>query len=389
MSRILISTSRRSAPPGTPSGHLYVYDLAEGRILRKSEIIEPPYRDADPNPRGGFRGLKGVSIQGRLTAIANASTIFIYDRSWQPIAQFWHPSCAGIHDIELDEENERVWASSSRNDLLICLDFNGDIQSYTDLRVFSTIRELAARKIQPFLSEQEILRGAVNFRDPHTHDLAVTDTLHVNSFAFVEDGSLLISCGLFRRVSREYLHRINNFLKMHPPLNAVRRLILSLKKTFFSKQGPFEDKPISSERTISLLLRITPSGAGKQSLILEDCKFPSHSIRLLSDKTALYLNTTTGEIVHFNPVTDAIHSTTRIGRKFLRGACELPDGCIVIGDNNEFIHFDLANRRILSRTRISDDVQESVFDIHILPDKFALPPESFRDLYDQEPKQIN
>lgn len=228
--------------------------------------------------------------------------------------------------------------------------------------------------------------GAINFRDPRTHDLAVTDTLHVNSFAFIDNGDLLISCGLFRTVNRESLHQINNFLKMHPPLNVLRRAILAAKNAFSSKPGHFEDKPISAERTISLLLRVSPSGAAEQSLLLRDCKYPSHSIRILRDRTAIYLDTTSGEIVHFDPVSDTLFSKTTIGMAFLRGGIQLPDGTLLLGDNNDIIHFDLVNRQVLSKIRISEDGYEAVFDINLLPDHFALPPGSFDDIYDQEIK---
>lgn len=380
MSRLLISTSCRYTTPEQPSGHLFVFDLEKKDILRICNIIEPPYRDVDPNPRGGFRGLKGISIAGDQIAIANASTVFVYDRNWNPLAQFWHPSCAGIHDIFLREE--KVWISSSRNDLLVCMDFNGRIVSYLDIRRFPVIRNYSRHRNKPFLTPGQILGGRIDFRDPRTHDHAITDSMHVNSLAFLGNGSMLISCGLFRLVSDYALHKINYALKQTPFSESLPQLYRLYRKLFHKKKNkPFEAKSISKGKTYSMLLRVDPTGEAVPGLALNGCTVPSHSIRILKDETAIYLNTTTGEIIHFNPENDVIYATTPVGKRFLRGAEQLPDGNLIMGDNNLLIHFDLAGKQVLSKTMITEDTSEAVFDIKVLPDQFDLPPDSFQKLH--------
>jgi len=380
VSRLLISTSCRHTAPNQPSGHLFVFDLDKKALLRICDIIEPPYRDVDPNPRGGFRGLKGISIAGDRIAIANASTVFVYDRNWKPLAHFWHPSCAGIHDIFLMKE--KVWVSSSRNDLLICLDFNGRIVSYLDIRCFPLIQNYSTHRLKPFMKPGDILDGKIDFRDPRTHDHTITDSMHINSLALFKDGSMLISCGLFRVVSDYALHKINHALKQTPFSESLPQLYRFYKKLFQSeKSNPFEAKSISKEKTYSLLLRVDWNGKAEPGLSLKGCAVPSHSIRILKDGSAIYLNTTTGEIIHFNPENYTIHSTTPIGKNFLRGGEQLADGTLVLGDNNHIIHFDLDERKILSKIMITEDPSEAVFDIHTLPDHFELPPESFQQLH--------
>ena len=375
---LLISTSLRYSRQDQPSGHLFVFDLGKQTILRQSEIIEPPYRHADPNPRGGFRGLKGISIDQDQIAIANASTVFLYDHKWNPITTIWHPSCAGIHDIEWIDG--RLWVTSSRNDLLLCFDLQGNIVQHFDLRKSHAVNEHAPRKLPLLLTEKQILSGKYDFRDPRTHDLAVTDTLHINSLAFLENGELLVSCGLFRTIDKALLHKLNNTLKMHPPFNQFPKMIQKAKNLVLrQKDEQFEAAPISSKQSNSMLLRIGNDGQQQPSLVLKDCRFPSHSIRILRDQSAIYLNTTSGAIVHFNPCTDEILSTTKIGTKFLRGARQLPDGSLVAGDNNCIIHFDLVNQQVISKISLTDDLAEAVFDIHLLPEHFELPPESFID----------
>lgn len=382
MTNILISTSCRFAFADQPSGRLLLYNLEKKKVFRSCEIIEPPYRDKDPNPRGGFRGLKGISVNGNKIAIANASTVFIYDHMWNPITYCWHPSCSGIHDIELMDNS--IWVTSSRNDLLVCMDFKGNIMNYFDLRRHFKNENISDTKIDPFISEKEIVSGRINFRDPRTHDHAVTDLLHVNSFVFQDNGDLLVSIGLLRKVDRYMLHKLNNFLKKTPLSEFLPFLykkynqILSRKKTTH-----FEAIPTTKKLTKSVILRRTTNGFWTKSLVLNNCSVPSHSIRILRDSTGIYLNSTSGELLHFNLSNYDVISSHKIGDYFLRGARELSDGSILIGDNNYLIHFDMSNKKVLSRIRITDNPAEAVFDINLLPGHFGLPPKSFEELHNQ------
>jgi len=376
LSLALISTSCRHTPVDKPSGSLYVFDIRNQKIVKRCEIIEPPYREADPNPRGGFRGLKGISIDQDRIAIANASTIFIYDNLWTPLNYLWHPSCAGIHDISL--QNNLVWATSSRNDLLLCLDFDGNIVRSYDLRRYSPVKNLSQWKLNPMLTEKEVLEGKIDFRDPRTHDNAFTDTLHVNSFEQLKNGDLLISCGLIRAVNNFHLHKINNKLKRTKFRDITPAIFHLLKEIFFTSETNNKERDKNKKKDlISLLLRVEKNGRVCPSLVLTGCSVPSHSIRLLRDGSAIYLNTTTGEIINFDPANDQILSNVKIGTNFLRGATQLSDNTLLLGDNNHIIHFDLYEKKIISKTAISTNTFDAVFDINVLPEEFKLPPESF------------
>ena len=376
MSLALISTTCRHTPVDKPSGTLYVFDIGKKEIVRRCEIIEPPYREVDPNPRGGFRGLKGISIDQDRIAIANASTVFIYDHLWNPLNYFWHPSCAGIHDISL--QDNLVWATSSRNDLLLCLDFDGKVIKAYDLRKYPTVKQFSQIKLSPLLTEKEILEGKIDFRDPRTHDNAFTDSLHVNSFERLKNGDLLISCGLFKKTEDFNLHKINHKLKrtifadIAPVMYRFFKKIVSL---FMDNHNDGKSK--KKNGSFSVLLRVSQNGKVSPSLVLSGCTVPSHSIRLLFDGSAIYLNTTTGEIIHFDPIGDQVLSAMKIGTKFLRGATQLPDSTLLVGDNNQVIHFNLKEKEIITKTSISENTHEAIFDIAILPKNFILPPESF------------
>jgi len=382
MSFVLIPTALRKSKAFEPSGYLVTYDTEEKMVVKRARIIEPPYRDVDPNPRGGYRGLKGLSFLGNRVAVANASTIFIYDENWMPVNYFFHPTCAGFHDILLTQRG--VWVTSTRTDILALLDFDGQIVKYFNIRSYNLINQYSKRPAFPFISDHEIRNGIHDYRNPLSHDSAFTDALHVNSFTFLENGDLLVSCGLVRVVSHYYFHQLNNRLKNTVFSNLLPRLYEGYEYIFKKNKSEFESTKITQEKSYSLILRFPSSGPVKQSLVLDKCFVPSHSIRVLRDKSAIYLNTSSGELIHFDPITNEIFTSTIIGEKFLRGACQLPDDTVLIGDNNTLIHFDLANRKVLSKTQFSDDPTEGVFDIKLLPDIFTLPPDSFVSLHEQE-----
>jgi hypothetical protein len=138
-----------------------------------------------------------------------------------------------------------------------------------------------------------------------------------------------------------------------------------------------DDKTISKSESFSFIIKKSNTKPAKLCLTLAECRVPSHSIRLLDDLTAIYLNSTSGELLHFSPKSCEILSVTRIGNQFLRGAEQIDDGRIFIGDNNELIHFDLPQQKVISKTPITKDKAEAIFDVHKLPENFALPPASF------------
>jgi len=383
MSKLLISTSCRHTKENEPSGYLYVYDICENRIIRKSNIIEHPYISSDPNPRGGFRGLKGISIFDNHIALSNASSIFLYDNNWHPVTYFWNPICAGIHEIKLFKDH--IWITSARNDLLICLDFYGNILEYYDVRRLLRDIHLPNNHTKPFLTRNQILEEKYDFRNPQSHDSSFTDNLHVNGFAQLENSDLLISCGLIRNVKNKILHNINNLVRKTFIFKKFPNLMLFYKKAFSHKNWGLHQK---NKKTLELdnyscLIRLTRDGKVYQSINFPFCSVPSLSIYILHDKSAIYLNTTAGKLFHFNPYNNDIYSISKIGNNFLRGAFQLSDDTLVLGDNNELIQFDLYSKKVVNRAVLSKIETEGIFDIKILPRNFHLPPLSFIEHHKQ------
>ena len=377
MMRLLISTTCRHKPAAQASGHLFVFDFENQRIVQRSEIIEPPFRAQDTNPRGGIRGYKGIAIREDCVAVGNSSCIYLYDLQWKLITKISHPSCAGIHDIAFDGDS--IWLSSSRNDLLLNFDFSGQLRRDINLREYAYLTDDIHWGPKNRFAKGAIVKGERDFRHPGSHILEVWDQAHVNSVVVLPDGKILLLMGLL--LNRKFIHlllikklliRLGIWRKIIG-LNRWLRSMLSLKVDMHS------DLVVRPATGHSVLLAFAPDGTAKRLFAIQGAIVPSHSVRVLQNGSGVFMHTTEGRLVHFDLSDGHTLSSTRIGEKFLRGAAEMPDGSLVLGDNQGIIHFDLENQQVLNRFKISEDQDEAVFDIKILGPQFDLPPLSFMD----------
>ncbi len=67
----MITSSVRSASVGQIGGYFRVLDLEQGRVPFVAPVPESQFRAVDPNPRGGQRGGRGVSVHDRRLVLGN------------------------------------------------------------------------------------------------------------------------------------------------------------------------------------------------------------------------------------------------------------------------------------------------------------------------------
>jgi len=383
MTLILVSTSARNTPVHLPSGELTVLELETHKVIRRCETIKPPYTNIDPNPRGGLRGLKGISFQDDKVAITNASTIFLYDKDWNPIRYFWHPSCALIHDIAFHKDI--LWVTSAENDLVVGFSLDGTVKEIINARDYFTVIGSPIWKTEPPLTISQLREGVIDFRNPTTHNNAFWDSAHVNGIAFRSNGEMLVSCGLIK--SQRHMNLVN--LKKKLTRIGVWQKIIKLNGML--QKGIYGTNEVNTEKLVvhptpgrSAVIRLREDRSAELSLSLEKLTFPSHSVTVLEDGSATYLISTSGELVHFDPVTGEVMGTYQLGKRFLRGTAQLPDGSLLLGDHNNLLHFDLKGGRIISSIPISDNPLYFIFSIQVSPPNFGLPPESFNELHAQK-----
>ena len=381
MERFLITTIRRHTPYTEPSGFIYVVDAKRQKVLQRSYMIEPAYREVDTNPRGGMRGSRGISIEADHIAIANASVIYVYDPRWNLEGLISHPSAAAIHDIHF--HGGSLWATVARNDLLMQFDLSGKLLNYYYLRQPSPANHALHWQPRVLLSPESVRQGAIEFRDPRTHDEETYDHAHANSLCFLPNGDMLVSLGLILNTSFSTLLRIKARLVragVWPRLLAANRQIRSALRL---KKNVHSDLVLQPARARSAIVKITPDGEHNLVLALNGATVPSHSLLALPDETVIYLNTTAGSVVHFSPGTGQVLSDTRITDGFLRGVTPLSDDRFLMGSKNEIITFDLNGLKVIDTFKVSEDRNESIYDIKGLPDHFEPPPESFEDHFIQ------
>lgn len=372
MTRLLISTIRRNTLIHEPSGFLYVLDSETAIALSRSMVIEPPFRAKDPNARGGLRGARGIAFHDGHVAVSNSSIIFIYDRQWQLQNIFTHPACADIHDITFGRD--ALWVTSAVNDLLLAFTSRGQLGPWIDLRSLTPVVRALNWHRSVVLDPVQISSGAGDFRDPSIRGLWAFDGAHTNSVCELPDGSLLVSLGMVTGRGFYAFARVRQWMIDSHLWGFAARMNRWLSGASGAQKhlrGEMAFLPASSA-----VIRVEPDGSSRLLLKLTGIDVPSHTLLPLADGNMLYLNTTSGEAIHFSSQDGAIFSRTLIAEEFLRGACQLPDGTLILGDNNSLIHFDILGRRVIRRFPVSEDAGNSVYDIKIMPEDFDLPPDS-------------
>lgn len=380
--KFLISTTNRHVPFGQPSGYMFVYDFEKKEVIQKNTILEAPFLKENPNPRGGMRGLKGFSIYKDKIAFVTSSTIFVYDKNWKPVSVIFHPSCASIHELVLGE-NE-IWVTSTDNDQLLCFDYHGKLLKNLDCRKMQPLLDDIEWKTLPFISDKQIHQGNINFRDPRTHDTVETDKAHINSVFRMTNGDLLISLGLLKNSDFSSLLSIKYKLVRYGIWKYFIAINSFLRRYVFTKVTETKGEMIiQAAKGYSAVARIDKDLNVRLVMHFFGSSVPSHSVRELKDGSGIYLNSTDGELIHFSLENGEIYWRDKLGSKFLRGARELPDGTLLLGDGSSFLHYDLKNHALLSKHKFTDETAPSVFDFCPLPDDFALPPVSFQELHDK------
>lgn len=372
MNTFLITATCRNSGLFEPSGYLFTIDLS-GRVTGRCPVIEPPHREADPNPRGGMRGAKGIAVVGdERVFVANASVIHGFDPSWQVVSAVSHPSCASLHDIVHDEGT--LWVTSCSNDLLCRLDLAGRLLEVFSVREHLDVCRGLGWHPPRLLDEKAIRAGAVDFRDPRTHRAEVADGAHLNSVCFLPGGDRLLLLGLIRSRRWTFQLTVKNLLKKIHLWQPAAALLRPLLRGLPLARVPRGDLGASLASGSAAVLRLDRHGRVTVVHVLKQRRVPTHSLLARPDGTVLLADTTAGEIVHLDPE-QGERSRLKVTDTFLRGLCPLDNGLLLAGAQNEVLLVDLERRLVLERTRLTDNPRVSVFDIKPLPPLFApLPP---------------
>jgi hypothetical protein len=122
--RLAVTTIVRYAPLDTPAGWLRVVELDGRSQLAMAPLPDALHRGADPNPRGGLRGGRGLAALPDRLAVAIHDRILVFDTDWRLDRVLSHRWMGGPHDIAADAGG--LWVTCADNDLVVRLGSKGD-----------------------------------------------------------------------------------------------------------------------------------------------------------------------------------------------------------------------------------------------------------------------
>ena len=186
--RVVITSSIRWAWLSEVSAFVRVLDLEQERVTFVAPVPESDWRADDPNPRGGQRGARGVSVHGDRLVLANAERLFVFDSSWRLVGNLTHLLTADVHEVLAEERG--IWVTAAGCDLLLQLDWAGQLQDWWSFRADRRlVKELGFRGSLPRLDPD------LDYRDPRVRlEAAPYDTIHLNGLVRSGD-ALLLSFG--------------------------------------------------------------------------------------------------------------------------------------------------------------------------------------------------
>jgi hypothetical protein len=335
--RVVITSSVRSAPVGQIGGYFRVLDLEQGRVSFVAPVPESLYRAVDPNPRGGQRGGRGVSVHDGQLVLGNAERIFIFEVSWKVVQEIGHPLMANIHDLLAEERG--LWVAATGCDALLLMDWSGHLMDFWNFRDDERlVRELGfpSSSMPPFDPSED-------YRDPRLRGR--THTIHINSVARGSNG-LLVGFG-----------RVHGF---------------------------FDDRPHGE----SVVVRLTDDGprlaGGAVSIVHRRAALdvPNHNVAEVGE-LLVFNDTNRGCLVAHDLRLGEERSAVPIPGKpgFARGLARIGPNLWLVGSQEPFaVHaVDLDLARVVATYPLGGVERETVFAISPLPDEFDEPPQPAGD----------
>ncbi len=184
--RVAVTSVIRYAIPSDVSGYLRILDLENSRVSFVTPSPESTFRDRDPNPRGGTRGARGVSVHGDRLVVANSERLFVFDTAWRLVVELSDRLMSDVHDVLAEERG--IWVAATGRDMLLLVTWEGRIEHAWSLRgERRLLRELGFR-------ERSLPRVETDFDRLDSATRAAYERFHLNGIGRGADG-LLLSLG--------------------------------------------------------------------------------------------------------------------------------------------------------------------------------------------------
>jgi hypothetical protein len=327
--RVIITSSVRWAWISEVSNYFRILDLEQERVTFIAPVPESVWREHDPNPRGGQRGARGVSVHGDRLVLANAETLFVFDTSWRLLAQLTRPELSDVHEVLADADG--IWVTAAGWDMLVLVGWGGERKDWWSFRHDRRlVRKLGyKRRNLPRLSPD------ADYRDPRIR-AAAADSVHLNAVVR-SAGGLLLSFG---------------------------RIINTGDGSTSSAIVRLPDRRRFRPRRASLLLH------------REGMDVPNHNIGEEGD-LLVFNDSSRNCLVAYDPRRGEESVAVDIPGDpgFARGLARVGPGRWLVGSQSPLAVYlvDLGHREIVSEYMLDGVENETVFGICPLPEAFAEP----------------
>ena len=357
--RVAVTSAVRHAGTSDFSGYFRLVELDSGSVAIKAPIPESAWRADDPNPRGGVRGAKGVSVHGERLVVANSERLFVFDPTWSLVGEISHPLMGAVHDVLAVEDG--IWVTCCACDLLLKVDWQGE-----PVDSWSWRAEPALVSALGFDSLPAFDRG-LDHRDPRVAQQGVHNVVHLNGVTQIADGLLL----LFGRILRPAV------VKQRLRKAALAR---TLSRVGVSRPLPTKPTPVPASTIPGSSFAIVelPS-QGPPRIVLQGpgIAVPNHNVAA-RDAEIVYLDSNGGRLVVVDSREGAERASIAIpgSPSFARGLARIAENMYLVGSQAPLaLHVvDLHAGRVVETVEIDGEPNESVYGLEVVPDVFATPP---------------
>ncbi len=351
MTRIVVTSAVRHAGHERFSGYVRIVDLDRAAVLHTEPVPESPWRGVDPNPRGGTRGAKGVSVHGDRLVVCNSDSVFVLDERLEPVTAFSHPVAGAIHDVLAEERG--IWLTCTNADLLARFTWEGELAETWSWRADAElVRELGFDSLPP-------TDPTLDYRDPRVLQGGVTNVVHLNAVTRGDRGLLL---GFGRILAPDEVARRQRMARLG---RAAARLGVVRKRKPETTTAPASAVPGST----AAIVELRDDGSSRLRASQANVTVPNHNV--LERGGTLVYNDTNAGLLEAGSVSVAVPGDP----SFARGLSHLRDDTYLVGSQQPLAVYavDVAAGEVVETFELGGEENESVYAIAVLPETFALP----------------